>query len=336
MLTYNRDIMRLTRLLIPAGALFLILLPHVGLAASLTAFDPIIPASAQGGACACPGSAPGWGCVLQVIQNVINTGVSLGVIIMVLYLALGGAQLITSAGSPGAREQSKQRLTNGVVGMIVLLSAWLIVDFIMKTLYGGQFGPWNAILASSGSDQCIKATEPVSLITGSISILQGAAPSGAAGTGSASGDCSQANLANDWGSTQKGALFSCIVNNESKCQNIATQAASNVAGSGSSAGGRYQVTMQSGPKGQGLNFPACVAVAQQNGFTGTTLNCASAYPNGVSNGSALAQQCRAAQLDPTCNTQAAEYLYNNGGVSHWLGVGDVGGKNQACVDQYGT
>ena len=322
--------MRLSRLLIPAGVLLVLLLPHIGLAASIGSFDPIIP---QSGACTCPGTAPSWGCVLLVLQHVINMAVSLGVVLSVLYLAYSGALLVTSAGNPSAREQAKQRMTSWAVGMVVLLTAWLIVDFIMKTLYGGQFGPWNAILASNGSDQCLKANEnPTAIISGTISIVGGAPSASVTGAGSASGDCSPLNLANDWDSVQKGELFSCIINNESGCQNIATQARSEVPGKGSSAGGRYQVLAST----NGLNFPACVTAAQQHGFTGTSLNCTKYFPNGHADGSQMSQICRAAQLDPTCNTQAARYLYNHGGVSHWLGVGDVGGKNQACVNLHGT
>ncbi|MDB5244912.1 MAG: hypothetical protein JWN90_17 [Parcubacteria group bacterium] len=306
-------------------------------------FSPIID---QSGICLCTGMAPSWGCVLQTIQNAVNVGISVGVVICVLYMAYAGVLFMMSSANPGLREQGKTRLMNGVIGMVVVLGAWVAVDFVMKALYdpsatfsGHNFGPWNSILASSGDDYCIRPHDPTALTSGSIGIISGVAsnPSAGGGGGSgavtaqASGDCSSTALAKDWGSDQKGKLFSCIVNNESRCQNVATQ----LTGQGSSAGGRYQVVMSTGQKGAGLNFPACVTVAKAHGFTGTALNCAAAYPGGVSNGSALATQCRAAQLDPTCNTQAAQFLYKSTGIGNWLGKGDIGGKNQSCVDQYG-
>ncbi|CAN5700525.1 hypothetical protein BH11PAT2_BH11PAT2_05410 [soil metagenome] len=323
-----------------------LLVPGASHAAGVAgAFAPIFDGgSAQ---CICTGLAPSWGCILQTIQNAINVGISVGIIICVLYVAYAGVLFMMSSANPGLREQGKTRLMNGVIGMLVILSAWIAVDFVMKALYdpsvaisGKNFGPWNSILASNGNDYCIQAQDPTALTSGSLSISQivsGTPPPGTssappAGTGQATGDCSPTALASDWGSTQKGELFSCIIANESQCQNIATK----LTGQNSSAGGRYQVVMSTGQKGATLNFPACVAVARANGFTGTKLDCASAYPKGYSNGSALAAQCRAAQLDPTCNTQAAQYLYNTTGIGNWTGKGDANGKNQACVNQYGS
>lgn len=52
------------------------------------------------------------------------------------------------------KSKAKNVLTNAVVGLLLALSAWLLVDFMMKTLYnpatqdqsGKVWGPWNSIL----------------------------------------------------------------------------------------------------------------------------------------------------------------------------------------------
>jgi|GEM_PF-1052793 len=134
-------------------------------------FGPIIPDGTNGQPdCSCEDqlapsgqtipSAPDWGCVMQTIQNLINLAISISFIIAILYIVLTGFLFVTSAGSPGQREAAKTRLMNVVIGILVVLSAWLIVDFIMKTLYDPQgdanFGPWNQILASTGGDMCFK------------------------------------------------------------------------------------------------------------------------------------------------------------------------------------
>lgn len=291
-------------------------------------------------------TAPDYGCVLQTLQNVVNAAVGFGIILCVMWIAYAGFSLMISGGNSEALSQAKTRLLNAGVGLIVILAAWLVVDFVLKVVYdpsvafeGTAFGGWNAILAPTRESRCIQATTPTPLLSGSIEIDQ--RPSGPSTPGApvdvgqvttASGNCSPQNLAIDWNSEQKGKLFSCIINNESKCQNIPTGAVS----SGSSAGGRYQVLMRTGPEGQGLNFSACVAVAKANGYTGSSLNCAQYFPGGNSDGSKMAAICRKAQLDPTCNTQAAQFLYNSSqGIGHWLGKGDIGGKNQACVTKYG-
>jgi hypothetical protein len=130
-------------------------------AAEATFFGPLVSPECN---CEVDGvvTAPDWGCVMQTIQNTINLTISLSIIIATLFILYTGFMFVASAGNPRTREQAKTRLMNVVVGIVVVLSAWLIVDFVMKTLYGeeGKFGPWNSILQSTESDdQCFKVSE---------------------------------------------------------------------------------------------------------------------------------------------------------------------------------
>ena len=134
-------------------------------------FGPIIPL-----VCKCEGMAPGWGCVLQVLQNTINLGISLGIIFVMLALAYGGLLFILNSTNPGNLEKGRTVMLNSLIGLAVVLSAWLVVDFVMKTLYNedSEFGPWNAILASKGDDLCLKAKVPTPLTDGVWDIVTGA------------------------------------------------------------------------------------------------------------------------------------------------------------------
>lgn len=131
-------------------------------AADAVFFGPIVPNGTNGQPnCNCPGSAPDYGCVLQTLQNGINFVISIGFMLLILYIALAGFQFITSGGSAEARSAAKKRIMNVLVGILVVLSAWLIVDFVMKTLYGedGRFGPWHAILREEGGENlCLEKT----------------------------------------------------------------------------------------------------------------------------------------------------------------------------------
>lgn len=147
---------------------FALALPTAALAADATFFGPIVPNGTNGQPdCNCPGAAPDYGCVMQTVQNGMNLAISLSFMLAVLYLVVVGFTFVLSAGSPGARETARKRFMNVVVGIIVILAAWLIVDFIMKRLYGeqGQWGPWNAILqVDSNADMCLKvAANPPAL-----------------------------------------------------------------------------------------------------------------------------------------------------------------------------
>lgn len=170
-------------------------------ASNATFFGPIVPAEChcdsqtiQGGG-GTVNSAPDYGCVLQVVENVINFGVTLSTIIFTIYLVITGFSFITSAGSSEARSRAKTRFMNVFVGLLVLLCAWLIVDFVMKTIYNqGKFGPWNGILAgnSAGTDRCIVPNKPKAITLGSVvsgitTVQPGTAP-GVPGTGVTTAD----------------------------------------------------------------------------------------------------------------------------------------------------
>lgn len=154
------DPMKLRWMFVPlllACALFII--PD---STSAAMFGPIIPTE-----CHCEGRAPDWGCVMQVIQNTMNLAISIGILIATIVIAWAGALWILSPLNPKNREQGRTMLLNAVVGLFIVLAAWLFVDFLMKTLYnpdaGGaeKFGPWNEIILNKEGEGalCLKETD---------------------------------------------------------------------------------------------------------------------------------------------------------------------------------
>jgi hypothetical protein len=130
--------------------------------------------------------------VLQVIQNVLNVVVTLATLVMVFYIVIAGLQFIMSGSGGEALSKAKTRITNVVIGIVVVLVAWLLIDYVMKTIYEeGKFGPWNTILAGNptGTDRCIIATKPSGISSGFTDIVSTSpgetpgAPSGPGGTG---------------------------------------------------------------------------------------------------------------------------------------------------------
>ncbi len=175
----------LMRFLASAAVLGLfVIIPVQAQAASATFFGPIVPPQ-----CNCTNvngvaTAPAYGCVLGTLQNLINFGISIGIIAATLALAYAGFVWMTGGSSPEARNKGRDMLLNVFIGLVILLSAWLLVDFIMKSLYVGDngskdFGPWNSILADKPGDECIIATKP-SKING---VLGGGVTAELGGTG---------------------------------------------------------------------------------------------------------------------------------------------------------
>jgi hypothetical protein len=71
-------------------------------------------------------------------------------VVFAVILAAAGWGLVTSAGNQTALSDAKSKFTNALIGLIIVLGAWLLVDTIMKGLLGGNgdisgYGPWSQI-----------------------------------------------------------------------------------------------------------------------------------------------------------------------------------------------
>ena len=72
----------------------------------------------------------------------------------VLLIAIGGIMLLIAGPSEERQRKGKEILTATVIGLVIVLLAWLTVDTLIKVLVGppgslsatnfiGTFGPWN-------------------------------------------------------------------------------------------------------------------------------------------------------------------------------------------------
>lgn len=90
-------------------------------------------------------------CDLAVLaQNLINTGIYVVIFLAAMLFAYAGFLMLTNQANPGVESKAKKIFSNVVIGLVVILSAWLVVDVLMKTLLGGSFGPWNDLCQATG------------------------------------------------------------------------------------------------------------------------------------------------------------------------------------------
>ncbi len=180
--------MRFLRFLLPVlVASIFVLTPQTTLAANASFFGPIISP-----ACHCEESAPDWGCVLQTMQNTINFALSFGVLVAVIIIAYAGLLFMFSPLNAHNREMGRTMLLNAVIGLAITVSAWLLVDFVMKTVYNENsgFGPWNTILGEGGRT-CL-AVGQVTALNHSLNTGTGTGVStGSGGGGSCTGPMQQ-------------------------------------------------------------------------------------------------------------------------------------------------
>lgn len=93
-----------------------------------------------------------------MVNNLIEWLVGFLTLAAVLALVYAGFKLVVSGGDQGAMTDAKKMITNIIIGFVIVLSAWLIVDTLMKALLdpnltdseGNKFGVWNQIK----SNQC--------------------------------------------------------------------------------------------------------------------------------------------------------------------------------------
>ena len=77
-------------------------------------------------------------------------------IIATLVLMYAGFKLVTAGGNTEAWTSAKKFFFNAIIGLIILLAAWVIVDTIIKAVAGTELGVWNRI-----EDECARESVPV-------------------------------------------------------------------------------------------------------------------------------------------------------------------------------
>jgi len=62
---------------------------------------------------------------------------------------IAGFRLVTANGNPSVMKDAKNMITNVAIGFVIVLSAWLLIDLMMRSLLAeggsGAIGPWNRI-----------------------------------------------------------------------------------------------------------------------------------------------------------------------------------------------
>jgi len=97
--------------------------------------------------CGGPSEEPCQTChVVQLISNIVNWLIVILGLLAALVVIYAGILLVTSGGNTSAKEKAKSIFSNFLIGYTIVLAAWLLIDYGIKTLVDeSKFGPWNAI-----------------------------------------------------------------------------------------------------------------------------------------------------------------------------------------------
>lgn len=132
------------------AALLLIVLfaPVVTIAAGLE--GPLVPSPQSAGKNT--GGAAYTFCDLRTLaNNLITFGVALSVFVATLMFAYGGVLYVT--GASGGQAQIKKAhtvLLNALVGILIVLLAWLIINIVLSVLSGRSITDWTSWFGGSG------------------------------------------------------------------------------------------------------------------------------------------------------------------------------------------
>ena len=143
--------------------LCLVVLPEAAHAA-IPFFGPIIPDANN----TC---AAGWGMLIVVINNIEQLIITLLIVFVApLMLAYAGFLYVVNPVSPEGRSKANRVLRNTIVGIVVALAAWLIIDAIMVALTNQGVGAWTNLISGDGAAQCLEQSASFNQTSGGQNI----------------------------------------------------------------------------------------------------------------------------------------------------------------------
>ncbi len=121
---------------------------------------------------------------VEMVDRIIDFLFIILTLVAVAVMMFAGFTLVLSQGNTEARSKATGMLTNVVVGFVMVMAAWLIVDTIMKMLIDPDvgFGMWNEIGDCSAGDNATAS-----------SYSQGTYSSGSLDSDAEAGDGTDAN-----------------------------------------------------------------------------------------------------------------------------------------------
>ena len=83
----------------------------------------------------------------KLVSNLLNAAIYLAVIAAAVLFAWTGFKFVSARDNSGALTAAKKMFWNVVLGLIIILAAWLIVNTIMSFMVGGSGNPfiWNKL-----------------------------------------------------------------------------------------------------------------------------------------------------------------------------------------------
>lgn len=256
--------------------------------------------------------------VVKLTNNVVEWLIIVLGTLAALIIMYAGIQLVTAGGNQSAMEAAKSKITNVIIGYVIILAAWLVVDYGLKVLLitdgTKSFGVWNDVECTV-QDTPTKKRKTTLEYTEELQSGVNGGTNGVGGVGniggtkppdlSGSGACSYSLVSRYFPGELTGAA-QCIIRNESAC--------------GARSISRTDVMYNDGRRAFSFGpMQINLTVHTLNGCAGypAVLNCKSAFSGrnytAVVINEALYQQCARAAQNFDCNIKNGRRIYAEAG-----------------------
>ena len=251
--------------------------------------------------CGGPGEEECQACHLVALgQNILNFLIIIAIALAVVLVAIAGFRMVIAGSNAGQITSARNQLTETIIGLMVLLASWLIVDTLLTYFFAEDrvYGrPWETI-------QCVKLPEYNEVGGGGVSVTPGGGGNddgpGKICTIPSTGLCSPNNL----------TIFGGEAINAAKVCFAESGGVANARGTDMLPGNK--------PFSVGL-FQINLTVHVLTGCGGGTLECHTAFDGrnetAVITNENLYEACVAAGETPSCNIKNARRIYDE--ASGW-------------------
>jgi len=98
--------------------------------------------------------------LVEMANIIIKWLIGVMMIVFAIIFVSAGMKLVTSGGNPAAKTDAKEKLTNAIIGLIIVLAGWLLVDTLMRALLKGGTGQINGVMWTTVTCQSQALTGP--------------------------------------------------------------------------------------------------------------------------------------------------------------------------------
>ncbi len=93
-----------------------------------------------------------WCYLMQLFKNIVDFMIYIIFPVAAVMIVVGGGFIMTAAGSPARVSKGREIITAAIIGLVIALLSYLIIDTIIKVIAVGwgnlNIGPWNQLKCS--------------------------------------------------------------------------------------------------------------------------------------------------------------------------------------------